>query len=73
MSARPAAPPARIATYEILVNTKFVNPMTIQVPRGLQLTGHELAEFQKEKKRIEALMQLDPVTARVADAGTAAQ
>ena len=59
--------------YEILVNKKFVNPMTIQVPRGLQLTGHELAEFQKEKKRIEALMQLDPVTARVADAGTAAQ
>jgi len=59
--------------YEILVNSKFVNPMTIQVPRGLQLTGHELAEFQKEKKRIEALMQLDPVTARVADAGTAAQ
>jgi murein DD-endopeptidase MepM/ murein hydrolase activator NlpD len=59
--------------YEILVNSKFVNPMTIQVPRGLQLTGHELAEFQKEKKRIEALMQLDPVTARVADAGTSAQ
>ena len=52
--------------YEILVNSKFVNPMTIQVPRGLQLTGHELAEFQKESKRIEALMQLDPVTSRVA-------
>jgi murein DD-endopeptidase MepM/ murein hydrolase activator NlpD len=57
--------------YEILVNAKFVNPMTIQVPRGLQLTQHELAEFQKEKKRIEALMQLDPVTSRVADASAA--
>ena len=33
--------------YEILVNNKFVNPMTIQVPRGLQLTGRQLAEFQK--------------------------
>ena len=31
---------------------------------------HELAEFQKEKKRIEALMQLDPVTSRVAEANT---
>ena len=56
--------------YEIMVNAKFVNPMTIQVPRGLQLTAHELAEFQKEKKRIEALMQLDPVTSRVAEANT---
>jgi murein DD-endopeptidase MepM/ murein hydrolase activator NlpD len=59
--------------YEILVNNKFVNPMTIQVPRGLQLTGKDLGEFQREKKRIEALMQLDPVTSRVADAGSAAQ
>ena len=54
--------------FEILVNTKFVNPMTIQVPRALQLQGRELAEFQKERKRVEALMQLDPVTARVATA-----
>jgi murein DD-endopeptidase MepM/ murein hydrolase activator NlpD len=54
--------------YEILVNAKFVNPMTIQVPRGLQLTGRQLAEFQKERKRVDALMQLDPVTARVATA-----
>ncbi len=54
--------------FEILVNAKFVNPMTIQVPRGLQLQGRELAEFQKERKRVEALMQLDPVTARVATA-----
>ena len=39
--------------YEVLVNNKFVNPMTIQVPRGLQLNGRELAEFQKERRRIE--------------------
>jgi murein DD-endopeptidase MepM/ murein hydrolase activator NlpD len=54
--------------FEVLVNNGFVNPMTIAVPRGLQLSGHELAEFQKERKRIEALMQLDPVTSRVAEA-----
>ncbi|MGH6736757.1 MAG: peptidoglycan DD-metalloendopeptidase family protein [Methyloceanibacter sp.] len=57
--------------FEVLVNNKFVNPMTIAVPRGLQLTGRELAAFQKERRRIEALMELDPVTtSRVAQAQT---
>ena len=50
--------------FEVMVNNQFVNPMTIQVPRGLQLTGRQLAEFQRERKRIEYLMQLDPVTSR---------
>lgn len=52
--------------FEVLVNNNFVNPMTIQVPRGLQLSGRQLAEFQRERNRIEALMQMDPVTSRVA-------
>ena len=55
--------------YEILVNNKFVNPMTIQVPRGLQLTGKQLASFQRERNRIDTLRQMDPVTTnRVAQA-----
>jgi hypothetical protein len=36
------------------------------VPRGLQLTSRQLAEFQKERNRVDALMQMDPVTNRVA-------
>jgi len=56
--------------FEVLVNNKFVNPMTITVPRGLQLEGRELAAFQKERRRIEALMTLDPVTSRVAQVVT---
>jgi murein DD-endopeptidase MepM/ murein hydrolase activator NlpD len=56
--------------FEVLVNNQAVNPMTIQVPRGLQLTGRQLAEFQRERNRIEALMQMDPVTSRVAQANT---
>jgi murein DD-endopeptidase MepM/ murein hydrolase activator NlpD len=56
--------------FEVLVNNSFVNPMTIQVPRGLQLTGRQLAEFQRERRRIENLMELDPVTSRVAQATT---
>ena len=54
--------------FEVLVNNSFVNPMTVPVPRGLQLEGRQLAEFQRERKRIEALMQMDPVTSRVAQA-----
>jgi murein DD-endopeptidase MepM/ murein hydrolase activator NlpD len=57
--------------FEVLVNNNFVNPMTIAVPRGLQLTGRQLAEFQKERNRIETLMQMDPVTNRVAEASPA--
>ena len=52
--------------FEVMVNNQYVNPMTIQVPRGLQLTGRQLAEFQRERNRIEGLMQLDPVVSRVA-------
>ena len=54
--------------FEVLVNNDFVNPMTIAVPRGLQLQGRELAEFQHERNRIDTLMQMDPVTSRVAQA-----
>ncbi|MET0841848.1 MAG: M23 family metallopeptidase [Methyloceanibacter sp.] len=56
--------------FEVLVNNGYVNPMTIQVPRGLQLTGRQLADFQRERRRIENLMELDPVTSRVAQVTT---
>lgn len=54
--------------YEVLVNNKFVNPMTIAVPRGLELEGRTLAAFHKERRRIDSLMELDPVTNRIAQA-----
>ena len=54
--------------FEVLVNNDFVNPMTIAVPRGLQLQGREFAEFQRERNRIDGLMQMDPVSSRVAQA-----
>lgn len=52
--------------YEVLVNNRQVNPMTIHVPRGAQLAERQLAEFQKERRRIDGLMTLTPVTSRVA-------
>ncbi len=54
--------------FEVLVNNRHVNPMTIHVPRGRQLTGKLLANFQKERTRIEGLMRRSPVTTRVAAA-----
>jgi murein DD-endopeptidase MepM/ murein hydrolase activator NlpD len=54
--------------YEVLVNNRHVNPMTIHVPRGRQLRGKQLAAFHKERKRIQALMRRAPVTTRVAAA-----
>ena len=47
--------------YEVLVNTRFVDPLSIQVPRERKLTGKDLAEFQKERARIDELMRRSPV------------
>jgi murein DD-endopeptidase MepM/ murein hydrolase activator NlpD len=52
--------------FEVLVNNKYVDPMTIQVPRERQLTGKLLADFQKERIKIEELMARSPVSSQVA-------
>jgi murein DD-endopeptidase MepM/ murein hydrolase activator NlpD len=55
--------------FEVLVNGDFVNPMSIQVPNDRQLTGKDLADFKREKARIERLMQQHPASTRVVTAG----
>lgn len=47
--------------YEVLINSRFVDPLKIQVPRERELTGRLLAEFQKERARIDELRHLAPV------------
>lgn len=54
--------------FEVLVNSSFVDPMSIQVPRERQLAGRQLADFHKERARIDDLMRRNPVSARVAAA-----
>ena len=54
--------------FEVLVNSSFVDPMSIQVPRERQLAAKQLADFQKERARIDELMRRNPVSARVATA-----
>jgi murein DD-endopeptidase MepM/ murein hydrolase activator NlpD len=47
--------------FEVLVNSRFVDPMSIQVPRERKLDGKDLADFQKERARIDDLMHRAPV------------
>ena len=50
--------------YEILVNGRFVDPMRIKLPRGRVLEGALLANFDKERERLDGIMARKP--ARVA-------
>jgi len=43
--------------YEVKVNGNFVDPMRIRLPRGRVLDGDMLAEFVKERDRIDALLE----------------
>ena len=47
--------------FEILVNTRPVDPLSIQVPRERQLSGKQLADYQKERARVDELMRRQPV------------
>jgi hypothetical protein len=42
--------------YEILVNGRFVDPMRIKLPRGRALEGPMIAGFDKERDRLETMM-----------------
>ncbi|HEY0328222.1 MAG TPA: M23 family metallopeptidase [Rhodopseudomonas sp.] len=42
--------------YEILVNGRFVDPMRVKLPRGRSLEGPLMASFEKERDRLDAMM-----------------
>ena len=54
--------------YEILVNGRFVDPMRIKLPRGRSLDGTLLTSFEKERDRLDAMMNNRGGAARVSDA-----
>jgi murein DD-endopeptidase MepM/ murein hydrolase activator NlpD len=47
--------------FEVLVNNRWVDPLSIQVPREKRLTGRQLASFQRERVHIDELMRQPPV------------
>jgi len=55
--------------YEILVNSRFVDPMRIKLPRGRSLEGSLLSGFEKERDRLDAMMSNRGSAARISDAG----
>jgi murein DD-endopeptidase MepM/ murein hydrolase activator NlpD len=42
--------------YEVLVNRRFVDPMRIKLPRGRVLEGAVLANFERERGDVDALL-----------------
>jgi murein DD-endopeptidase MepM/ murein hydrolase activator NlpD len=58
--------------YEILVNSRFVDPMRIKLPRGRSLDGPLMAGFEKERDRVDTMMNNRGGAARVSDATVSA-
>jgi len=46
--------------FEILINDRFVNPMTVKLPRGRVLDGVALGLFEKNREQLDALMARVP-------------
>jgi murein DD-endopeptidase MepM/ murein hydrolase activator NlpD len=52
--------------YEILVNGHFVDPMRVKLARTREFDGRMLANFKRERDRIDALLAKAPNAQRVA-------
>jgi murein DD-endopeptidase MepM/ murein hydrolase activator NlpD len=55
--------------YEILVNGRFVDPMRIKLPRGRSLDGPLMTSFEKERDRLDTMMN-NRGGARLSDAAS---
>lgn len=52
--------------YEVLVNDNFVDPLSIKLPRNRELDGKQVADFKRERERIDELMRKAPQATKVA-------
>ena len=52
--------------YEVMINGNFVDPMRIRLPRGRELDGGVLAGFEKERARIDSIIERGAAMPRVA-------
>jgi murein DD-endopeptidase MepM/ murein hydrolase activator NlpD len=46
--------------FEILINDRFVDPMKVKLPRGRVLDGATLAQFDKDRDQLDAVMARAP-------------
>jgi murein DD-endopeptidase MepM/ murein hydrolase activator NlpD len=54
--------------FEIVINDRFVDPMKVKLPRGRVLDGATLAQFEKDRDQLDAVMARAPGAPRVAQA-----
>lgn len=52
--------------YEVIVNGNFVDPLRIRLARTRELNGRQLADFRRERDRVNELMQRAPAQQRFA-------
>lgn len=52
--------------YEMIVNGSKVDPMRVRLPDAKSLEGEALAEFQQERRRIDALLDREQIDTEVA-------
>ncbi len=57
--------------YEVMVNGHFVDPMRVKLARTREIEGRMLAEFKRERDRIDSLMAKAPNSSKVAARGGA--
>ncbi|WP_374307325.1 M23 family metallopeptidase [Methylocella sp.] len=53
--------------YEVLVNGHFVDPMKVKLARTREFDGRMLANFRRERDRIDALLTQAPAAERASD------
>ena len=53
--------------YEVMVGNKRINPMTLKLPSGRKLKGHELAAFHEQVQKITILLAEVPAVTRLAN------
>jgi murein DD-endopeptidase MepM/ murein hydrolase activator NlpD len=52
--------------YEVMINGNFVDPMRIRLPRGRELDGNILAQFTRERARVDSILERGAAMPRVA-------
>jgi murein DD-endopeptidase MepM/ murein hydrolase activator NlpD len=53
--------------YEVIVNERTVDPLRVKLPRGRSLEGKFLVEFDRERERIDQMLNMIGNPARVAE------
>ncbi len=59
--------------YEVKINDTFVDPMRIKLPRGRELQGLILDQFERERKRVDGILERSPGLPRIPQAQSASR